>query len=100
RQPRCLLCRFLGMRPVRRAPGEPAALATKVQEYVQQATEVARSVLATVQESEAAQQARKWLADNAALARQQLPLGALAERRQRHPRTPRSKAPAAARLWQ
>ncbi|XP_067166223.1 apolipoprotein C-III [Apteryx mantelli] len=54
------------------APGEPAALATKVQEYVQQATEVARSVLATVQESEVAQQARKWLADNAALARQQL----------------------------
>ncbi|XP_068773030.1 apolipoprotein C-III [Struthio camelus] len=54
------------------APGEPAALVRKVQEYVQQATEVARSVLTTVRESETAQQARQWLADNAALARQQL----------------------------
>ncbi|XP_062450637.1 apolipoprotein C-III [Rhea pennata] len=54
------------------APAEPAALTATVREYVQQAADVARSVLATVQESEAAQQARKWLADNTALARQQL----------------------------
>uniref|UniRef100_A0A8C3GN37 Apolipoprotein C-III n=1 Tax=Cairina moschata TaxID=8855 RepID=A0A8C3GN37_CAIMO len=40
--------------------------------YVKQATDVVKSVFTTVQESEAAQQARKWLSDNADVVKQQL----------------------------
>ncbi|KAM6115751.1 apolipoprotein C-III [Phoenicopterus ruber ruber] len=54
------------------APEEPEALVRKVQEYAQKATTMAKSALRMVQESEAVQQARRWLADNADLAKQRL----------------------------
>uniref|UniRef100_A0A8C9EGH7 Apolipoprotein C-III n=1 Tax=Pavo cristatus TaxID=9049 RepID=A0A8C9EGH7_PAVCR len=44
----------------------------KVQEYVKQATEAVKTAFTTVHESEAAQQARRWLSDNANLVKQQL----------------------------
>ncbi|NWS64186.1 APOC3 protein, partial [Chunga burmeisteri] len=54
------------------APGEPEALVRKVQEYAQKATAMAKSAFSMVQDSEAAQQARQWLADNVDLAEQRL----------------------------
>ncbi|NXK25071.1 APOC3 protein, partial [Arenaria interpres] len=53
-------------------PGQPEALVRKVQEYAQKATAMAKSAFSMVQESEAAQQARRWLAENADLAKQRL----------------------------
>ncbi|KAM7082827.1 apolipoprotein C-III [Ciconia maguari] len=54
------------------APGEPEALVRKVQEFAQKATAMAKTAFGTVQESEVAQQARRWLADNAELVKRQL----------------------------
>ncbi|KAM6043130.1 apolipoprotein C-III [Chlamydotis macqueenii] len=54
------------------APEEPEALVRKVQEYAQKAATMAKSAFSAVQQSEAAQQARRWLADNADLAKQRL----------------------------
>ncbi|KAM6191093.1 apolipoprotein C-III [Sarcoramphus papa] len=54
------------------APGEAEALVRRVQEYAQKATAMAKTAFSTVQESEAAQQARQWLADNANLVKQRL----------------------------
>ncbi|KAM6045118.1 apolipoprotein C-III isoform 2-T2 [Theristicus caerulescens] len=54
------------------APEEPEALVRKVQEYAQKATAAAKSAFSMVQESEAAQQARQWLTDNAGLVKQRL----------------------------
>ncbi|KAM6370449.1 apolipoprotein C-III [Pluvialis apricaria] len=54
------------------SPGEPETLVRKVQEYAQKATAMAKTAFTMVQESEAAQQARRWLADNADLAKQRL----------------------------
>ncbi|NXC23103.1 APOC3 protein, partial [Corythaeola cristata] len=54
------------------APEEPEALVKKVQEYAQKATAMAKSAFSMVQESEVAQQARRWLAENADLAKQRL----------------------------
>ncbi|KAM6107734.1 apolipoprotein C-III [Pterocles gutturalis] len=53
-------------------PGEPEALVKKVQEYAQKASAMAKSAISTVQESEAMQQARRWLADNTELAKERL----------------------------
>ncbi|NXS94677.1 APOC3 protein, partial [Jacana jacana] len=53
-------------------PREPETLVRKVQEYAQKASAVAKSALSMVQESEAAQLARRWLAENADLAKQRL----------------------------
>ncbi|XP_074018628.1 apolipoprotein C-III [Numenius arquata] len=53
-------------------PGEPEALVRKVQEFAQKATAMAKSTFSMVQESEAAQQARRWLEENADLAKQRL----------------------------
>ncbi|XP_042656344.1 apolipoprotein C-III [Tyto alba] len=53
-------------------PEEPEALVRKVEEYAQKAAAMAKTAISTVQESEAAQQARRWLEDNAALAKQRL----------------------------
>uniref|UniRef100_A0A8C3J4Z0 Apolipoprotein C-III n=1 Tax=Calidris pygmaea TaxID=425635 RepID=A0A8C3J4Z0_9CHAR len=53
-------------------PGEPEALLRKVQEYAQKATAMAKNAFSRVQESEVAQQARRWLAENAELAKQRL----------------------------
>ncbi|XP_040390074.1 apolipoprotein C-III [Anas acuta] len=53
-------------------PDDTDTVVRKVQEYVKQATDVVKSVFTTVQESEAAQQARKWLSDNADVVKQQL----------------------------
>ncbi|NWH47094.1 APOC3 protein, partial [Fregata magnificens] len=53
-------------------PGEPEPLVKKVQEYAQKATAMAKTALSTVQESEMAQQARRWLADNTDLVKQRL----------------------------
>ncbi|XP_027737177.1 apolipoprotein C-III [Empidonax traillii] len=53
-------------------PGEPKALVQKVQELAQKASAMAKDAFSRVRESEAAQQARQWLADNAELAKQQL----------------------------
>ncbi|NXM31819.1 APOC3 protein, partial [Oxyruncus cristatus] len=54
------------------APEEPKALVQKVQELAQKASAMAKDVFSRVRESEAAQQARQWLADNAELAKQRL----------------------------
>ncbi|NXK48803.1 APOC3 protein, partial [Chauna torquata] len=54
------------------APNETDTVVRKVQEYVKQATEVVKTVFTTVQESEAAQQARRWLSDNTDVVKQQL----------------------------
>ncbi|XP_029878244.1 apolipoprotein C-III [Aquila chrysaetos chrysaetos] len=54
------------------APREPEMLVRKVQEYAQKATAMAKTAFSMVQESDAAQQARQWLADNADLAKQRL----------------------------
>ncbi|NXK07966.1 APOC3 protein, partial [Herpetotheres cachinnans] len=53
-------------------PKEPETLARKVQEYTQKATAMAKTAFSMVQESEAAQQARRWLADNTDLVKQRL----------------------------
>ncbi|NWH68909.1 APOC3 protein, partial [Geococcyx californianus] len=53
-------------------PTEPEPLVQKVQEYTQKASAMAKSALGMVRESEAAQHARQWLADNAELAKQRL----------------------------
>ncbi|NXP15807.1 APOC3 protein, partial [Thinocorus orbignyianus] len=53
-------------------PRDPETLVKKVQEYTQKATAMAKSALSMVQESEAAQLARRWLAENADLAKQRL----------------------------
>ncbi|XP_014805035.1 PREDICTED: apolipoprotein C-III [Calidris pugnax] len=53
-------------------PGEPEALLRKVQEYAQKATAMAKNAFSRVQESEVAQQARRWLAESADLAKQRL----------------------------
>uniref|UniRef100_A0A8C3PHU7 Apolipoprotein C-III n=1 Tax=Calidris pygmaea TaxID=425635 RepID=A0A8C3PHU7_9CHAR len=50
----------------------PEALLRKVQEYAQKATAMAKNAFSRVQESEVAQQARRWLAENAELAKQRL----------------------------
>ncbi|NWY62267.1 APOC3 protein, partial [Chionis minor] len=54
------------------SPREPETLVRKVQEYAQKAAAVAKTALSMAQESEAAQQARRWLADNADLVKQRL----------------------------
>ncbi|NXV51133.1 APOC3 protein, partial [Uria aalge] len=54
------------------SPREPETLVRKVQEYAQKATAMAKSAFSMVQESEAAQQARRWLSDKADLAKQRL----------------------------
>ncbi|XP_042738429.1 apolipoprotein C-III [Lagopus leucura] len=54
------------------APDKTDVVVKKVQEYVKQATEAVKTAFTTVQESEAAQQARRWLSDNANLVKQQL----------------------------
>ncbi|NWX46630.1 APOC3 protein, partial [Steatornis caripensis] len=54
------------------APEEPEALLTKVQEYARKATAMAKNAFSTLEESEAAQQARQWLADNTDRAKQRL----------------------------
>ncbi|KAM4885558.1 apolipoprotein C-III [Sylvia borin] len=51
---------------------EPKALVQKVQELAQKATDMAKDALSRVRESEAAQQARQWLSENAELAKQRL----------------------------
>ncbi|NXJ97412.1 APOC3 protein, partial [Corythaixoides concolor] len=53
-------------------PEEPEALVRKVQEYAQKATAMAKSAFGMVQESEVAQHARQWLADNTDLMKQRL----------------------------
>ncbi|NXP23921.1 APOC3 protein, partial [Scytalopus superciliaris] len=53
-------------------PEEPKALVQKVQELAQKAMAVARDAFTRVRESEMAQLARQWLADNAELAKQRL----------------------------
>ncbi|NWS22541.1 APOC3 protein, partial [Pachyramphus minor] len=53
-------------------PEEPKALVQKVQELAQKASAMAKDAFSRVHESEAAQQARQWLADNAELAKQRL----------------------------
>ncbi|NXF33212.1 APOC3 protein, partial [Nyctibius bracteatus] len=54
------------------APEEPEALVKKVQELAQKAATMAKSAFSSVQESEVAQQARRWLEDNADAAKQRL----------------------------
>ncbi|XP_075028805.1 apolipoprotein C-III [Calonectris borealis] len=54
------------------APREPEALVRRVQEYAQKASAMAKTAFSSVQESEAAQQARRWLEDTADLAKQRL----------------------------
>ncbi|XP_054032157.1 apolipoprotein C-III [Dryobates pubescens] len=51
---------------------QPKELVRKVQEYTQKATAMVKHAFTTLQESEVAQQARRWLSDNAELAKQQL----------------------------
>ncbi|NXG42603.1 APOC3 protein, partial [Psilopogon haemacephalus] len=51
---------------------QPEALVKKVQEYAQKASAMIKGAFNTLQESEVAQQARRWLADNADLAKQHL----------------------------
>ncbi|NXW07168.1 APOC3 protein, partial [Fregetta grallaria] len=51
---------------------EPEVLVRRVQEYAQKATDMAKTAFSSVQESEAAQQARQWLADSTDLAKQRL----------------------------
>ncbi|NXC51295.1 APOC3 protein, partial [Penelope pileata] len=53
-------------------PDKADVVVKKVQEYVKQAADAVKTALTTVHESEAAQQARKWLSDNADLVKQQL----------------------------
>ncbi|XP_066059537.1 apolipoprotein C-III [Chamaea fasciata] len=53
-------------------PEEPKALVQKVQELAQKATDMAKDAFSRVRDSEAAQQARQWLSDNAELAKQRL----------------------------
>ncbi|NXG57964.1 APOC3 protein, partial [Hemiprocne comata] len=53
-------------------PEEPEALVRKVQEYTQKATAMAKDVFNTLRESEAVQQARRWLSDTGELAKQRL----------------------------
>ncbi|NWI67363.1 APOC3 protein, partial [Todus mexicanus] len=52
--------------------GEPDTLVKKVQEYAQKVTAKVKSAFSSLQESEAAQQARRWLSDNTELAKQRL----------------------------
>ncbi|NXW77573.1 hypothetical protein DUI87_31473 [Hirundo rustica rustica] len=54
------------------APEEQKALVQKVQELAQKASAMAKDAYSRVRESEAAQQARQWLLDNAELAKQRL----------------------------
>ncbi|NXH78470.1 APOC3 protein, partial [Hydrobates tethys] len=54
------------------APREPEAVVRRVQEYAEKATAMAKTAFSSVQESEAAQRARQWLADRADLAKQRL----------------------------
>ncbi|NXP80043.1 APOC3 protein, partial [Ramphastos sulfuratus] len=51
---------------------QPEALVRKVQEYAQKASAMVKGAFNTLQESEMVQQARRWLSDNAELAKQQL----------------------------
>ncbi|NXM74574.1 APOC3 protein, partial [Serilophus lunatus] len=53
-------------------PEEPKALVQKVQELAQKATAMAKDAFSRVRDSEVAQQARQWLADNTELAKQRL----------------------------
>ncbi|NWI56438.1 APOC3 protein, partial [Calyptomena viridis] len=53
-------------------PEEPKALVQKVQEFAQKATAMAKDAYSRVRDSEVAQQARQWLADNTELAKQKL----------------------------
>ncbi|NXY81866.1 APOC3 protein, partial [Alcedo cyanopectus] len=53
-------------------PGEPDELLRKVQEYAQKVSAKVKSAFSSLQESEAAQQARRWLSDRADLAKQRL----------------------------
>ncbi|XP_021231718.1 apolipoprotein C-III-like isoform X2 [Numida meleagris] len=54
------------------APDKTDEMVKKVQEYVKQAAEAVKTAFTTVNESEAAQQARRWLSDNTDLVKQQL----------------------------
>ncbi|KAL9825730.1 apolipoprotein C-III [Geothlypis trichas] len=51
---------------------EPKALVQKVQELAQKVSAMTKDAFSRVRESEAAQQARQWLSDNAELAKQRL----------------------------
>ncbi|NWI88827.1 APOC3 protein, partial [Pitta sordida] len=53
-------------------PEEPKELVQKVQEFAQKATAVAKDAFSRVQDSEVAQQARQWLAENAEVVKQRL----------------------------
>ncbi|NWU66688.1 APOC3 protein, partial [Pterocles burchelli] len=53
-------------------PREPEALVKKVQEYAQKVSAVAKSAIGTVQDSEAMQQARRWLSDNTEMMKERL----------------------------
>ncbi|NXU43502.1 APOC3 protein, partial [Drymodes brunneopygia] len=53
-------------------PGEPKVLVQKVQELAEKATAMAKDAFSKMRESEAAQQARQWLSENAELAKQRL----------------------------
>ncbi|NXG67912.1 APOC3 protein, partial [Baryphthengus martii] len=53
-------------------PEEPEALVRKVQEYAQKVTAKVKSAFNSLQDSEAAQQARRWLLDHTELAKQRL----------------------------
>ncbi|NXP35240.1 APOC3 protein, partial [Leiothrix lutea] len=54
------------------SPEEPKALVKKVQELAQKVTDMAKDAFIRVRDSEAVQQARQWVSDNAELAKQRL----------------------------
>ncbi|NXO00327.1 APOC3 protein, partial [Rhinopomastus cyanomelas] len=54
------------------SPREPEALVQKVQELAQRASAAVKSAFSTIRDSEGAQMARRWLSDNADLAKQRL----------------------------
>ncbi|XP_064029077.1 apolipoprotein C-III-like [Pogoniulus pusillus] len=51
---------------------QPETLVKKVQEYAQKASSMVKGAFNTLQESDMAQQARRWLESNADLAKKQL----------------------------
>ncbi|KAM3658508.1 apolipoprotein C-III [Ammospiza maritima maritima] len=54
------------------SPEDSKALVQKVQELAQKVSAMTKDAFSRVRESEAAQQARQWLSDNAELAKQRL----------------------------